>query len=118
MRMPYNPKPSLAPQEFNPKRVIVARNYQFVPKGEQNTFLKDFPISSSMPIYAIDLVKPVNFSKLDSFQKVASDAKVIWEKELGKPILQTSLVNLEDINQGHYPSPNLPETQLQNLLDS
>jgi hypothetical protein len=32
-----------------------------------------------MPIYAIDLKKPINFSKLESFKKASNDAKDIWD---------------------------------------
>jgi hypothetical protein len=32
-----------------------------------------------MPIYAIDLKKPTNFSKLDSYKKASAEAKDIWE---------------------------------------
>lgn len=35
-----------------------------------------------MPIYAVDLKKPVNFSKLDSFKSSSKEAKEIWKLAL------------------------------------
>ena len=118
MRTPYDLDPTMAPQDEIKKRIIVARNYQFRPCGEPTTFLENFKLSAQMPIYTINLLRPMNFSKLDSFKEAAKDAKVIWQKELSKQVVSADLLNLNLLVNGGLPSPNLPETQLQNLIES
>lgn len=63
MRTPYDLDPTVAPQDEIKKRIIVARNYQFCPNGDKTTFLQNFDLSAQMPIYSIDMVRPVNFSR-------------------------------------------------------
>ena len=84
MRTPYELDPTkTSPNEIK-KRIVVAKNCQFQPNGQESLFLKDFEISQDMPIYSLDLKRPINFAKMESFRKTCKDARQIWERELGR----------------------------------
>ena len=68
-----------------------------------------------MPIYSIDLKKPLNISKLNSFKTTVRDARLIWKKELGSQDGNDYEVGNILLSQN---SPSLPSSQLQNLIES
>ena len=57
-----------------------------------------------MPIYAIDLKKPTNFAKLQSFNSSSKEAREIWKEALQNDHMDATI------------DPGL--SQLQNLMES
>ena len=94
---------------------MVAKNCQFQPNGQESLFLKDFEISQDMPIYSLDLKRPINFSKMESFRKTCKDARQIWERDLGGQDGTSYEYGNVLLSQN---SPSLPSSQLQNLVES
>ena len=87
MRTPHDrgpQTPEAMSLEERQRRVVVARNYQYIAEGQENLFLKDFKINQNMAVYALDLKTPVNFSRLDSFHSSARKGREIWERDLGR----------------------------------
>lgn len=63
----------------------------------------------------MDLKRPMNFSKLESFKTSSNQARAIWERELGSH--DGAMYEHGNLLLSQN-SPSLPSSQLQNLIES
>lgn len=99
LRTPFNLDASVVPLEELQSHWLVSKNLVLADEDAElgSQFLADYEISQNMPVYKVELLRPTNFARLESYRGGLVEAKQAWQVELNPKQQQTWREGAESI---------------------